>query len=687
MAASPVAQAQALPRALTGSTRRLLTARPDSVDFRDRMYEPTLVEVPPLRPIEDFQALALPILDQGSEGACTGFGLAAVANHLLATRRIGADPLPVSPYMFYALARRYDEWAGEDYEGSSCRGAMKGWHKHGVCAGKLWTATSRAKGGLNDKVIADASQRPLGSYFRVNHQDFVAMHAAITEVGILYASARVHAGWQEVGDSGIIHLRDEWLGGHAFAIVAYDERGFWIQNSWGEGWGRSGYGHICYADWLANGTDVWVARLGVPVSMASNGASRGAGVQAGAVGTVRRRSYQYNEIRPHVISIRNDGQLDPHGNIGTTLESIKEIIHTDFVQRTSSWTKRRLVLYAHGGLVSQDSALQRLADYRRQMLPREIYPIAFIWKSDYWTTLRNMLEDATRHRRPEGVLDGTKDFMLDRLDDALEPLARRLTGKAQWDEMKENALCATTTAKGGARCLADQIVALAASDSRLEIHLVGHSAGSIFLAPLLSYLLAKGIQPSTCSLWAPACTVSLFQEHYLPAIKANKLGDLALFTLTDQAEQDDDCARIYNKSLLYLVSNAFEKSVRIPLLRPKGEAILGMEKFIEADASLAQLFNPATPAAVGAPALSWIRSPNAEPVGSLHGARAASHGAFDDDPAVVAATIGRILGTGAAGDRAGARAGSVAKAGASVPLRFGSTAASRSEHRRVLSSF
>ena len=78
MAASSAAQAKFLPRALTGSTKRLLTARPDSVDFRDRMYEPTLVEVPPVRPIEAVQALALPVLDQGSEGACTGFGLAAV---------------------------------------------------------------------------------------------------------------------------------------------------------------------------------------------------------------------------------------------------------------------------------------------------------------------------------------------------------------------------------------------------------------------------------------------------------------------------------------------------------------------------------------------------------------------------------------------------------------------------------
>lgn len=30
--------------------------------------------------------------------------------------------------------------------------------------------------------------------------------------------------------------------------------------------------------------------------------------------------------------------------------------------------------------------------------------------------------------------------MLDRLDDALEPIARKLTGKAGWDEMKKNAV-------------------------------------------------------------------------------------------------------------------------------------------------------------------------------------------------------------------------------------------------------
>ena len=40
--------------------------------------------------------------------------------------------------MLYHLARFYDEWPGEDYDGSSCRGALKAWNKHGVCSDALW---------------------------------------------------------------------------------------------------------------------------------------------------------------------------------------------------------------------------------------------------------------------------------------------------------------------------------------------------------------------------------------------------------------------------------------------------------------------------------------------------------------------------------------------------------------------
>src|SRR5205809_4330253 len=65
----------------TSKSRRKLDVHPDPLDFRDRMYEPTLVEVPPAYPLEGFQQFQVPILNQGQEGACTGFGLATVVNY------------------------------------------------------------------------------------------------------------------------------------------------------------------------------------------------------------------------------------------------------------------------------------------------------------------------------------------------------------------------------------------------------------------------------------------------------------------------------------------------------------------------------------------------------------------------------------------------------------------------------
>jgi hypothetical protein len=118
--------------------------------------------------------------------------------------------------------------------------------------------------------------------------------------------------------------------------------------------------------------------------------------------------------------------------------------------------------------------------------------------------------------------------MLDRLDDALEPVARLLTGKAQWDEMKENALLASSSNSGGARIAATHVANLVASNPKIELHVPGHSAGSIFHAGLIKLLTDKppqghGLSISTCTLWAPACTVDLFKDNYLPAMNARSL--------------------------------------------------------------------------------------------------------------------------------------------------------------------
>jgi hypothetical protein len=171
-------------------------------------------------------------------------------------------------------------------------------------------------------------------------------------------------------------------------------------------------------------------------------------------------AYSYADLRPHIISLGNNGMLRTDGTYGTSKEEVQAIFEQDIPRVMEPWGEKHLLLYAHGGLVGEDATVQRLADYRPALLNANVYPISFIWHSDYWTTVTNILQDAIRRRRPEGFLDLTKDFMLDRLDDALEPLARTLTGKAEWDEMKENALDATTSAQGGVRFTLDLIAAL-----------------------------------------------------------------------------------------------------------------------------------------------------------------------------------------------------------------------------------
>lgn len=607
---------------------RTLNVRPDTLDFRDRMFAPTLVEVPSVVDLKDYRKTGAPILDQGTEGACTGFGLATVVNYLLRMRKVVPDKTGVSPWMLYQLARRYDEWRGENYDGSSARGAMKGWHKHGVCTENLW----KKGGSLTPRAADDGAARPLGAYYRVNHKDLVAMHSAIAEVGILYATSTVHAGWEKVKKNGIIPMSDDILGGHAFAIVAYDKDGFWLQNSWGPAWGKEGFAHISYDDWLANGTDVWVARLGAPVAVKT----------AAAVATRHSSATSYtdafslNDLRRHIVSIGNDGCLKTGGTYGTGEDEVHQIFEHHIPHLTAGWKNRRILLYAHGGLVDETSSVQRLADYLPALLRAEVYPVSFIWHSDFWTTLTNILKDAVSRRRPEGFLDATKDFMLDRLDDALEPIAR-IPGKMMWDEMKENALLATGSNKGGARIALASLAKLIATDPATEVHVVGHSAGSIFHAPLVQELTGRhGLSIASCTLWAPACTVELFKQSYLPAITAGRIKRFALFTLNDKAEQDDNCGKVYNKSLLYLVSNAFEEKARIPFFR-KGEPILGMENFVKGDKELTALFKGKN--------AEWVLTPNNESGTPTHYSTARQHGDFDDDEATLKATLARILGS------------------------------------------
>jgi hypothetical protein len=205
----------------------------------------------------------------------------------------------------------------------------------------------------------------------------------------------------------------------------------------------------------------------------------------------------------------------------------------------------------------------------------------------------------------------------------------------------------------------------------VELHLAGHSAGSILLAPLVQLLTTQGqviggpahgmqgmgAKITSLNLWAPAITMDMFMMTYVPAIESGAIERAGLFTLTDKAENDDSCARIYNKSLLYLVAHAFETQPRSWIDRrlSQGTPLAGMARFIAAKNVEDQAFGyERVHKLIKSGRLDWILSPTSDQLrGSAHAANATTHGGFDDDRATLEATAARILDRKQASERFG----------------------------------
>jgi pimeloyl-ACP methyl ester carboxylesterase len=166
--------------------------------------------------------------------------------------------------------------------------------------------------------------------------------------------------------------------------------------------------------------------------------------------------------------------------------------------------------------------------------------------------------------------------LMEHVDRRVELIARKVI-RWMWEEMKENAKAASNTG-GGASLVARQLSAYIKQHGNVKVHLVGHSAGAIFHAALLNRLVAEEIDVASMAFLAPAITVDGFVGDVLPHL-GGKVRSFANFNLSDRRELDDVCGagglNIYHKSILYLVSRAFEGDHA-----DRDVPILGMQKFL-----------------------------------------------------------------------------------------------------------
>jgi len=624
-----------------------LDAVPDRVDVRDFVYQPRLGALPD----QLINCAAVPeILDQGREGACTGFALAAVINFLLRQRGRGDDR--ASPRMLYEMARRYDEWPGEEYVGSSARGAMKGWVRHGVCSRTSWRDDQQGLAVFTPEIGAEAMRIPGGAFYRVSHKDVRDMHGALAEVGIIYVTLMVHEGWGVPGpmtttveylDSErtqrsitlpIIQRRGRADSGHAVAFVGYTQEGFIVQNSWGPGWGSGGFALLPYEDYMLHATDVWVAQLGVPVRVdlwQQGAADSTEGLQRAI------RAIPLAEIRPYVVDVGNNGELSRTGEYWTTTADLERLFAETVPKATAGWSKKRVLLYLHGGLNEETAVARRIVSFRDVLLANEIYPLHIMWETGFVDTLNQIIQDYFTHvdERAGDWLARFREGLLEARDRTLE-LTVAAAGTALWSEMKENARLSSQHPDGiGAMQLLVQyaLAAIGKLDGHArddwELHVVGHSAGCIYASHAVSALCNLGVSFKSLQLMAPAIRTDEFKAAFLGPIADGVCPRPTLYILSDVGERDDEVGP-YGKSLLYLVSNAFEGRRETPLL--------GMETYLARDPELDALFGPPID---GLPAV--VVAGLDQGPGSL--SRSSTHGGFDNDPATLNSVLYRILGT------------------------------------------
>jgi hypothetical protein len=582
-----------------GGALRTLDVRPDDTDARDYPFTPSLTLLPET---VDHRGYA-PVQNQGDEGACVGFSLATVINVSLnlryrstPARTRGKKPEPVSPRMLYEMGRRYDEWKGENYEGTSLRGAMKGWHKHGVTTESEWKYLVRGKGvpdrEFTPKRAKDALRRPIGAYYRILDSDVSHLQAAIMEGDAVLASAWVHAGWQHknLRNRGgrmpkQIVPRSGQIGLHAFAIVGYTPEGFIIQNSWGPSWGSKGYALLGYDDWFESRQDAWVARPG-PETKDSEGEPKifVVGFAGGSESRAKTASSGLDidpEVLPYLINTGDQGKLSSGGLLATKESELSEMAQQVLTSHVHGGF-RHVILYAHGGLNSEGYSVDTARRLWSVCNAKKLAAYFFIWESGIKESFFGWFksdDDASGPARFswqdawESIKKGTRE----KIRVAQKTLGAGLADVVRemfWDEMKGRSQGAST-ATGGACLFVKALfdVISRTPNDKYKIHLVAHSAGSIYLGWLyekvLSDLLPEtaNAQLASIQFMAPAVTLELartaFSDNGHWAVPKN---NFKVYMLSPKDEENDSI-QIYPSSLLTYVADHLEnEDERVPLL-------------------------------------------------------------------------------------------------------------------------
>ncbi|MFO1055981.1 MAG: caspase family protein [Dongiaceae bacterium] len=331
-----------------------------------------------------------------------------------------------------------------------------------------------------------------------------------------------------------------------------------------------------------------------------------------------------SRMRPHLIDLWG-ARYSSSGIFRTDPQDVARIFQEEIPKRIAALPageKLPIVLYAHGGLVSEAAGLRIAANQVDWWNANHTYPLHFIWETGLLETLGRMIGI----ERALGARD-----LADWTDPAVERVVRAAGGGRVWGAMKYAAATAFADGAAGSEVVKQLAALLKAAPDRVSLHAVGHSAGSIFHSYLLPRLAGLTKQPpvETLCLLAPAITVAEYKARLDPLI-GSTVRRLVMFTMAKDYERADTVTFAYRKSLLYLINRALEPN--------PDEPVLGLEESVRADEKLRRRFGLGFPAANAL--VVWSRT--AATTGR-QASQSTSHGGFDNDVPTMESVMRQIL--------------------------------------------
>ncbi|MDF2698365.1 MAG: hypothetical protein K0S65_6749 [Labilithrix sp.] len=208
--------------------------------------------------------------NQGATGAGVGWAAAdsVLRWHFVRVQAISVSA-PLSSRYVWMAAKESDRRTPRpttfiESEGTSIKAALDVARKLGVVTDALLpSGEHQLYPGDAADFYATASRLRIASYFNLGSQ-LSDWREWLAFEGPILTRLDVDRTWEEAtttnGRLGI-YRPDTRRGGHAVALVGYDQNGFIVRNSWGASWGDKGFAYASEAYALAAFTETYGIRL------------------------------------------------------------------------------------------------------------------------------------------------------------------------------------------------------------------------------------------------------------------------------------------------------------------------------------------------------------------------------------------------------------------------------------------